>query len=438
MSDNVFLPTSPDGNLPPEVFRAIQRFRAQAPLPGDRQILIDYLASGQADYNTANAIGTIIGSLGGGDTSTQTPTLPGGTSSQFPTMGGGPGTDWAVEAQNQGLATPPITGGSDGLQLPFGMSGLSDADLGNYGRPSPDPLASRSPQFVSPSGGLTLPGARPDTGAPAVGRPLTGPGGHAGPEDWRQYDPTHFGAPQDTSGVLSPAGSPLDARAEHFRQQQIRRGGGGGGGGRGQEDWAQAALQFGQDPNSPFYGMNTAASDLYATDPQALATLLYGQGGGAADFMAPQLQAALGLSQIGALSGHGGIGTGPSSTAGNVTQAQQFIGQLGQGQFIDPQWVSKRALRSLANTPEQLFVSEGGQGGASDWESQISTTKAALLGTAGNFMNQESAAALSARIDMAAQDWLQAMATAPDLTTMPTFPQYLKSIGARHWVGSGI
>lgn len=424
-------------NAPPEVRQAVANLQNGTGTQADKDVIYHYLTSTAVDRQSVDYLQTLLA------TPTAAPTVPGlqpgGTSSASPAMGGGPGTDWVVEAQNQGLTTepsPPSPGFDGGSPFDFfgDLGSSAHTTLENAGAfpPSSPTLAGRSPQFVGMGNGgaLTPPGAQPDTPPPPMGPPLVG-----GQEDWKQYDPTNIGAPRDTTGVISASGSPQDAGAERARQQAIRRAGRGGDPAGGGENWKQAVQEFGLDPSSPFAGMNPEAANLYANDPSALANLLYGSGGGAADFMTPQVNAALQLSRLGVLGRHGkgGIGTGPGSETGNVVQAEQFVNAPGQGQFIDPEWVQRRALRALRNTPEEMFAT--GSGGASDWRSQVEVSRNALLDTAGAYMGEDSARALSVRIDMAAQQWLQAMARGEQVGT---FPQFLKDQGAAHWVRSGV
>jgi hypothetical protein len=422
--------------IPPEVSQAVRRLQGGQGTQADKDLVYQFL------INDSTVGGAERATMQAALNATVMPAglQPGGTSAASPSMGGGPGTDWVVEAKNQGIAPtpPPISGGVDTSTLDVGMPWDIIGDLGASAsttlgdvsdqmpfQPSGGPLrAGQSPTFYSPSsGGMTPPGATPSSVAPA-GRALTGNAS----EDWRQWDPENIGSPIDTSGVISPSGTQLDAKVERIRQQQARQAARGG---TGAQDWRSAAQSFGLDPSSAFYGITPAGSDILGKDASLVSRTLYGDNEGMAGLMEPRVQAAMALASTGALSGHGarrGITGGPSSNAGILAQTEGFLNEMGN-RSLDPAWAYQEELKRLRNTDEAMFRPEDGDPLAA----QINTTKMALLGTAGPFMTDQAAAALSYQIDNAAAEWQMAKAHGDT----STFPQWLRAHGAKRWVQSG-
>lgn len=442
MTDSVFLPPtgSSAGNIPPDVQQAIAHVRAGVGNEADRQVLITYLATGNPDPTIAMAIGNMIGGLGGGapqgplaSVTTPTPPTPqiGGTSGASPNMGGGPGTDWVVEAQNQGVAPPtPASSGFPGGALDAFRGMLAPTEPivpvppGQHGTPpgapGSDPFGNMSDwwnardhsQQASLSGApgpYTIPPSPPGVSPSLPPTPFTGSGPGLPPVAQRE----EFGR------LLGRNTRRADRASER--------------GGLAPEDWKK--LAFSMDPNSAFAGLAPGMASLYTQDPTLAALQMYGPDTAVAGQMTPQVSGALELAQMGALGGHGkGLGSGPSSAAGQLRLAEEMMQGLGPGDYIDPRLAYKKAFRMTQRTPgEEMYAGHSGTQG--DIQNQIEVTNSALANAAGPWMTEGGIQGLANQLNRAAQDWLQKKSVGQmDLT----YPQYLKSIGAQRWVSPGI
>lgn len=433
-------------DAPPEVHQAIANLQSGQGTQADKDLLYHYLTSTAVDPQSAAYLQTLLavpvvarvggapgamsgqlppnvitgGPLGGppaypnpGGSAPQPPLNMGGVTTPTPPSFGFNGADWRSQVQ----AGVPAAGAAP----PAGTTGLNADFMAPVGRAAAEAFFPGSTNTMPPSA-AALP---PATAAlPAV----------TAAQDFLNRTAGTPGAVPGAGGVVPSPGLGGAPMSEAERQaartgRQTARGRTGG-----NEDWRAAAMAFGTDPNSKFFGVQRGAASLFAQDPYLAALQLYGNNPQAAAEMSPEVGGALGLSRLGLLSGHTkkGLGMGPSSYAGQLAQAEQLINALGPGQNYDPGSLYHQAFRRAQNTPLAKFNS--GQGQAGDLTNQFQVTKGALLMAAAPYMTQDAANNLSAQIDMAGEQWLMQVGHGDNSMT---FPQYLKSIGAGKWVQPG-
>lgn len=349
------------------------------------------------------------------------PTLPGGSAQTGGFFGGSlPSRPGAVTPDivsaptlTGTTATGPTPTQSAGGNGPLGMPGLSDADLGVYGQRSPDPNV--------PMGRPPVVGPAPSAAPPSTsGSFLPGHG-----RSIRDVNPLPAGVDaviNSTQASMPPVFEP--------KEKRDRKGGRRGGGG---EDWKGILASFGEDPNSPFFGLNTSGSELAANNPAMAAYLMAKGNPQVASMIYPQVEQAMNLADYGVIGGGQGGIADPRSNAAKLAQVESLLGSIGPGDYIDPRRAYKRVLRRTQRTPLEQFKTSYESPGGSPQE-QIDVTNTAVMSSVGASMPDFGRSGLKAQLDRAAMDWLVAVSKGETMS----YPQYLRSIHAGRWVGKSI
>ena len=196
-------------------------------------------------------------------------------------------------------------------------------------------------------------------------------------------------------------------------------------------------------PDSAFSGVSGDHLAALSQDPAMVARFIaqHGQPEGVnasaeAALIAPRVQSYLNLDQTGILRGRNKL-EGSRSDAERLMAAEAMVGEIGAGEYLDPQTLFRQTFRNAGNTEASEMWT--GEGLAGDPANQMAVTNGALLAAAQASMTAESQQAMTAKLNAASQEYMMGVANGEIDPNTVSYPEFLRTEKkARRWVGPGV